>query len=447
MKYLAAMKKAFIVLVLWTGFITAANAEDLMSIYQQALQNDPTIAQAKATRDANAEVVPQAYAGLLPNVIAAANTTSVRTSANTPNSASGFTADNSINQHSYTLTLTQPLFNLQNWMSVRAAHATEKQADATYNFALQDLIMRVSTAYFNVLAAQDNLRFTSAEKTATNNQLKQIKERYQVGLATMTDVYQAQASYDALVAQEIAAQNQVANAMEALKQITDLPYGQLAPLGENVPLLAPQPADPVKWTCAAEQYNWNLLAARYAAQAAKETVRQNFAGHFPTLNAVGQYQKGNNLSFTAPATTESQSDVGLQLSMNLFQGGLVASQTRQAQDKYVGLSDAMEATHRQVIFDTQQSFNNVMAGISKIQADRIAVVSAQSALESMNAGYKAGTKTILDVLTAQQNLYQAQANLSTDQYAYINNTLALKEAAGTLNIQDVMAINHWLKND
>lgn len=445
------MMKRTLFLLLTCGIVSNAYATDLFTVYQEALKCDPVLAQAEATRNSVQEGVPQSRAGLLPSLISSGSLIDDRNSEQNVSSEKGFligpASSGSGNQHSYQLSLDQPIFNFQNWMKLRASKDTAKKADATYNAAFQDLIIRVSTAYFNVLQAQDKLRFIKANKKAVGDQLKQIKERYQVGMATMTDVYQAQANYDSLNAQEITAQNTVMNNFEALRQITGQSYHKLDPIGAHFSLISPMPANSQEWIRAGENNNWTLLAARYAEQAARENIRVNYAGHFPTLDATEQFQHGNGAALGFPQNTTSnvwRSDVGLQVKLPLYQGGLVMSQTRQAQDDYLVASDAMVAAHRLVVFQAQQAYNNVMASISTVKADRIAITSNQSALDSIVAGYQAGTKTILDVLTAQQNLYQAESNLSADQNTYILNTLALKQAAGSLNAGDVLAVNRWL---
>jgi len=443
------MKKLMLIFMLGVS-LPAFAATDLLTVYQQALQQDPTLQKADAERNANKENVPQSVAGLLPTLAGQAGTTNIRTSSAAPTIASAFVPTSNYNQNSYTLTLTQPLFNFQNWMQLRASKASAKQSDASYNAALQDLIIRTSSAYFNALKAQDNLHYIQAQKKSVGNQLKQIRERFRVGMATMTDVYQAQANFDSLKAQEIAAQDQIMNSFEALRQITGVDYSALAPLKEGLPLVHPVPDNAGIWVKTAEKNNWDLLAARFAEQSAKENIRVNYAGHFPTLNAVGQYQNGNPnaMGFSSPDGGRQWSrSAGLQLSVPIFSGGAVLSKTRQAQDLYIAASDDMEIAHRQTIFNTQQAFNNVTAGISKISADRLTVTSAKSALESIQAGYRVGTKTLLDVLQGEQVLYQAQATLSADQYDYVLNTFALKQAAGSLSAMDVINVNdHWLSH-
>lgn len=439
------MKKIFFIAVMILS--TPVYAIDLLSVYQQALENDPILKQAGAERDATKETFPQSRAALLPNLSASANTAFTRTSAGRVNSITGLREGDGYNNHSYGIKLSQPILAVSSWMNLRSASDIAKQADATYAAALQDLIIRVASAYFNVLQAQDNLRYTQAQKVATGTQLKQIKERYEVGLGTMTDVYQAQASYDALTAQEISAKNDIANSLEALRQITGKNYASLVPVHEKFPFVMPEPNDPLQWINAAEKQNWILRAAHYAQLSARENVHANYAEHLPTVAAVGQYQKGNNLSSRLISTNQEQwaSTVGVEVNLPLFQGGYQVSKVREAQDKYASANDHLEATHRQVILETQQAFNNIIASISKIQADQLAITSAQSALDSTRAGFKAGTKTVLDVLTAEQNLYHAQTNYSTDQYAYIINTFTLKKAVGVLCTADVQQINQWLQ--
>lgn len=419
--------------------------ENLLSVYQQALNNDPILAQAKADAMANKEAVPQSESALLPSLNGSANTTSVYF--NQPDlNISGQT-----NRHAYQLSLTQPVFNLQNWWQFKVTKAVAKKADATYQASLQGLMIRVSQAYFNVLQAKDTLQFIHAQKIAVARQLKQIHSRYQVGMVAMTDVYQAQASYDALTAQEINAENNVLNAIQALSAITNKTYDSrfLATLKENMPALQiPEPKNIQQWCRIAEKNNWTLLATYYATQAAKKAIQTNFAGHFPSVNAVGNYENGNNnisAGRFGNTGTQWQSSVGLEVNLPIYQGGLVLSKTRQAQDQYLSASSQMEFARRQAILSTQQAFNNIVTSVSKIKADKMAILSGESALDSTKAGYQAGTKTILDVLNAEKTLYEAKASLSADQYNGLFNVLLFKQAIGSLNIQDMIRLNHLLQ--
>lgn len=433
--------------------INSAHAADLTTVYQQAVQNDPTFQAALDTRNATAEGVPISAAALLPNIVGAAQSNFTQT--NAPSANSPYNNVAAFNQHDFSLSLSQPIFNLADWMALRSASATAKQADATYAAALQTLIINVSTAYFNVLQAQDTLTYTEAQKAALANQLKQIRARFDVGLATMTDVYQVQASYDAIVAQEITAKNAIINNQEALTAITNHSYSHLATLRKSFPLVTPAPSDPTQWIQSADAHNWTIRAARYGMIASHETLRQNFSNNLPTISATGSYQDGNDLggggssSGSNPSSTDSAwaTTVGVQVSVPIFSGGLTLAQTRQAEDNYAGANANLVLAQRTVDLQTEQAFNNVVAYASKVAADRVAITSAESALDATNEGFKVGTKTILDVLTAQQNVYSAETTYATDEYTYILSSLSLKQAAGTLSVEDVQAVNAWLENE
>lgn len=442
-----------------------ANATDLNTVFQQAVISDPEFQAANATRMANEEGVAISRSALLTNINGSAFSTGNKTDIDTSGPALsqgasngnasfanfGIAGSSNYNTHGYLLNATQPLFNFADWMLLRQAQATATQADYTYGAELQALIIRVATAYFNVLLAEDTLTATIAQKQANLESLQQIKSRFQVGLETMTDVDQAQASYDGLVAQEISANNNVTNSMEALRQITNETYAQLAPLKDKMPLVNPNPINLDDWTHIAEQQNLTLLAARYSVQAQHALVRANFANNFPTVNAVSTLEheaEPNSITNSIPGRqTLNQETLGVEVTVPIISGGLTIAQTAQAEDNYVFASDQMEETHRQIVFNVNESFNNVMANISKIKADRLAIISNVSALASIQAGFQAGTKTLLDVLTAQQNVFQAETTHYQDQYNYILSTLALKQAAGSLNPADVQEINSWLNSD
>lgn len=438
------MKKFAYFVVALLGLPTLASAADLMEVYNQALQSDAKFQSAYANYLSIKENVPIARAGLLPLLTAQdtlQNTKSYNSAAN-PNNT-GFQTN------TYALNLTQPIFNFSNWAKLKQASATVKQAQATYDAAAQDLMIRVAKAYFAVLAAEDSLRFTRAEKMATAKQLDQAKQRYKVGLDAITSVYDAQASYDLIVAQEIAAQNDVVNRREELREITNTFYNELAGLKDQLPLITPQPANPEDWVETAKRQNFTLAASRYAVDAAKQGVNVNFSGHLPTLNATAGYNgstQKDRVNNGLQVDTNG-SAVGLQLNVPLFAGGSVVAQTRQAQYTYQKALADLEDNYRRTLDLTRQAFNSINAYISKIKADKQAIVSNESSLRSTEAAFKVGTRTIVDVLLAQKNLFQAQRLYASDQYQYITSILSLKQAAGTLSPADLQEINNWLKKD
>jgi len=436
--------KKFAYLLLGVGLSSLTQAADLMDVYNQALQSDAKFQSAYANYLSVKENVPIARAGLLPTLTAQDTLSRAKNNSTRGNQT---LSDTHTQANAYRIDLTQPIFNFANWSLLRQANATAKQAQASYDAASQDLMTRVAKAYFNVLAAEDTLRFIRAEKLATAKQLDQAKQRYKVGLDAITSVYDAQASYDVIVASEIAAQNDVAKTQEDLREITNTLYTDLASIKDQLPLVTPQPANADAWVDTAKRQNFNLAAARYAVDASKQNVSANFAGHLPTLNAVAGYSGSNTKDrLNNVADTDNMgSSIGLQLSVPLFAGGGVVAKTHQAQYLYQKALADLDDNYRITINSTRQAFNSINALISKIKADKQAIISNESSLRSTEAAFKVGTRTIVDVLLAQKTLFQAQRQLSIDQYEYIKTILALKQAAGTLSPGDLQEINGWLK--
>jgi outer membrane protein len=243
----------------------------------------------------------------------------------------------------------------------------------------------------------------------------------------------------------------VINNKEQLREITNVYYDDIAKLKRQMPLLTPEPANIETWVAKSEQFNFNLQAALFSAQAARDQIKINFSGHLPTVDLNGSYidnhgQPGgvSGAAVTSAINTRS-TVVGLQLNMPIYQGGLVNSQVRQAQFEYQNAIALLENTHRQVSVQLRQTYNSIVDGISKIKADKQAIISQQSSVDSTDAAVKVGTRTIVDLLLAQQQLYQGQKTLAQDQYTYIINTLTLKQLTGTLTVRDIETINTWLR--
>jgi outer membrane protein len=418
-------------------------AANLLEVYEQAAGHDPIYKKAAATRLALREAKPQSIAGLLPTVGGAASATSTRSRipGQRPDIAK-------YGLETYSLNFTQPIFNFASWMTVRQASAQVKQADAAYGAAMQDLMLRVSAAYFNVLQAEDQLRITQAQKKVLMKQLDEGQQRYEVGVNTMTDVYNAQANHDLIIAQEIIDKNGVNTAYETLRGITGQRYTSLAKLNHHIPLVSPNPADIDKWVQAARQQNFNLKAFRFAADAARENIKIQAGGHVPSVGATGGYTR--NIGGPPPIGGVSvipaeTSALGLTLNVPIFQGGLVMSQVRRAQAQYQQATADMEFTHENVVTGTRQMYASVLADIAKIKADQQSIKSNSSSFESNQSAYRAGVKTNTDVLLAQKLLFDAERQYAVDQYIYLNDTLKLKNFAGTLHEKDLQIINSWLK--
>jgi len=422
---------------------------DLVTVYQEAAQNNADIAAARADYQARREVVPQARAGLLPNLSAGANYGDTRTEVDSPSvtvSRSGLV---------YQANLSQPLFRADRWFQLQAAEATSEQAALELSATEQNLILQSAETYFAVLRAQDTLASTKAEEAAFKRQLDQANERFDVGLSDKTDVLEAQAGFDTARANRLLAERAVDDAFEALVTLTNRDYLAVEGIVHTLPVLAPTPNDAKAWVDTAAAQNLNLQASLYAVTAAEENLRQRKAGHAPTLDAVASYQQGDNdsLGFTNSGGLPrysgdvSQRSIGLQLNIPLYSGGLTSSQVREAYQRLGQTEQLRESLRRQVVQNTRNLFRAVNTDVETVQARRQSIISNQSALEATEIGYQVGTRNIVDVLDAQRQLFSAVRNYNDARYDYILNNLRLKQAAGTLSPADLEALGSFLKPD
>lgn len=422
-------------------FAASANtafADDLLQIYQQALTNDPVVLQAKARRDQTFEAIEENRAPLLPTVSAQVGYD--KGWRDPGNDTRGLTG---------TVNLNQVVYDHSAWVGLDLAEKAASQADTVYAASLQQLIIRVTTAYFNVLAAKDTFEYQQAEKRAIERQLEQTKQRFAVGLTAITDVHEAQAQYDLATASVISAQNDLTNSYEALREITGIDHTDLKVLDtQRFSASKPTPEQTNDWQKLAEDNNLSILSDQLAKDIAKETIKLRQAGHMPSLSLNASYSKDLDQHTNGVSQPDlDNSSVGLMLSIPIFEGFSVTSQVKQAKYAYVEASQALEQTHREVVRSVRSNFNDVTASMSSIKAYEQSVVSAESALKATQAGFEVGTRTIVDVLNSTYNLYNAKRQLSTARYSYINSILALKQAAGTLTEADVLSINNGLTEE
>lgn len=439
------MKKLlFCLLFTIAGVPSVTYATDLMDIYRQALENDTVFKEAYSTYMSSREAIPQARSALYPQLNIgsqlARNVQDVITS--------GIHLAQTYGSTQWTVTASQAVFNYQSWAKVQQAKASVKASQATFNDAAQNLILRTSKAYFDVLFARDTLSFAEAKKRANKRSLDQAEERFKVGLDAITSVYEAKAAYDQSIAEVISAKNNQINQNENLRKLTNHVYEYLSPLRDSrIPLIKPEPDNVDEWIDIGLKQNYNLYAAKYSLQAARENMKSLSAGGWPTLAVQGNSnQTRNNItnpSILIPAK-QTLSNVALALNFPIVQGGLVQSQTRQAQFDFQSSSEQLEKTYRDVVVNSNIAFNNIIDGISKVKADRQTVVSRVNSLESTEAQFQVGTRTMVDVVNAQQRLFESQTQLAQDQYNLINSLLTLKYLAGTLNANDIEEVNSWL---
>ncbi|MNF74573.1 Outer membrane protein TolC precursor [compost metagenome] len=436
--------------MVWAAQASLATNTDLVSVYQEAVNNNADLAAARAQYGAQKEVVPQARAGLLPNLSGGAEIANVRTDIDAPSAIANR------NAHVYQATLAQPLFRADRWFQFQAAKDVNEQAALQLSATEQNLILQTAENYFNVLRTQDNLASTKAEEAAFKRQLDQSNERFDVGLSDKTDVLQSQASYDTARANRILAQLQVDDAFEALVTLTNREYNSIQGIVHTLPILPPAPNDAKAWVDTAAQQNLNLLASNYAVNAAEETLKQRKAGHAPTVDAVAQYKKGDNdaLGFSNPSAfgqpysgDVSQTSVGLQLNIPIYSGGLTSSQVRQSYSQLEQSEQQRESLRRQVVENTRDLHRAVNSDVEQVQARRQSIISNQSAVEATEIGYQVGTRNIVDVLDAQRQLYTSVRNYNNSRYDYILDNLRLKQAAGTLSPGDLQDLKRYLKAD
>lgn len=443
-KKLSIYAKLILGIYLFFASFTPIFAADLIDIYKAALNSDPIYQAAVSTRLSQREAIPQSVAVLLPNISAQANISNNYQTIIQPPTPGQPNGISNFQSQGYNISMRQPLININDWLAVRQANNTGKQADLTLAAAAQDLIFRVATAYFNVLSAQDTLRLTQAEKAAECKQLNQAQKRVQVGLDALTSVYEAKAAYDKSVAVEISAENTLRNNQEALRQLTGQTYSSINSFAKKIPLQVPQPNNIEDWINAATQNNLKLMAARYGVEVAREKIKMQASGHLPSLSLIGNYKKTDTFNNAPSSLNSNGGTLGLELDVPLFSGGAVSSKTRQAQYDFQTASANLDNTYRLLIINTRQKYNDVLADISKIKAEQQAIKSAQLSLNSTEESYKAGTRTIVDVLIAQQNLYDAKRIAASDQYTYLLDTLLLKQNAGSLKPDDLVQINRLL---
>ncbi|AUL73728.1 outer membrane channel protein TolC [Pseudoalteromonas sp. 13-15] len=426
---------------------TAANAEDLLQVFEIATANDPTVLKAKAQADAQSYQADTAMAALLPQIgLTMGYTKSDSTSFESVDEK----VESDSNQFTRGLSLSQTLFDLGAWNSLDIADKQALQANAQYDSAKQNLIVRVAEGYFNVLSAIDNLEFIKTEKRAIERQLEQTKQRYAVGLTAITDVHEAQAQFDNSVAQEIIANNSVETAREQLREITGKYHAKLDFLNTETFSTTKPARDSSDFLNIAKDKNISLQVAKVTVDIAQDQIKLARAGHYPKLTLSASY--GDSLtdadrdgtSLTRQPRADSTS-VGLNFSLPLYSGGATVAATDQARAFYVAASQDYEANYRAITRTVITSYNQVVSDIATYKALEQAVVSAQSALKATEAGFEVGTRTIVDVLVSTQNLYNAKRNLADVRYRYVLSTLRLKQAAGTLTSKDLVAINQGLK--
>jgi len=416
-----------------------AAGDDLMSSYELAQQSDPEYQAAIAAHQAALEVAPQSRAALLPSIglsgLASRDRYDPRNSGDTSYATN----------QTYSVGLRQAIYQRASLLQLEQADSSIAQANAQLAAAQQDLLLRVTTRYFLVLGALDNLEFVQADKAAIGRTLEQAQKRFEVGLAAITDTLDAQARYDLAVSDEINAEKLLDDAREALREVTgELPVDPEI-LQSEIPLLKPDPADQDEWVTAAIDQNPLLLAAIAATQVAKQEIQVQNSGHYPSLDLTADYSYRDTQFGGFNALERNDSAIGLELTVPIYQGGLITSRTRQSRYTYTQTREEQEKQLRSTERSARDTYRGVISGISKVEALQNAVVSNEKAVEAAEAGFEVGTRSIVDVLDAQRELLRARRDYARSRYDYLLDTLRLKQAAGILSETDLAQINNLLE--
>ncbi len=420
----------------------SAAAADLLQIYREAQDNDPTFAAARATAEAGQERIAQGRAGLLPSLTLSGTTVWNENEI----SIGRTTVKPQYNSNSYTATLSQPLFRWQNWVQYGQGKLQAGLAEAQLQQARQDLILRVAQAYFDVLYAEENLRALEANKTAIAQQLESAKKNFEVGTATITDTHEAQARYDLAVAQEIGAQSELEVRRRALQAITARDPGSLAQVKADASLQPPVPADMGKWVEAAETGSISVQIQQANADIAVLEVDKQRAGHYPTLDLVANAGRSRAVTSglpPAPLETDFQ-NIGVQLAIPIFQGGIVVSRQREAVANRAAAQASLEAARRAAVLAARQYFLGVVNGLAQLRALAAAKLSSRSALESNKLGYEVGVRINIDVLNAENQVYQTRRDFAKAALDTLMAQLKLKAAVGALGEDDLISANALL---
>jgi outer membrane protein len=426
--------------------ICPLKAQDLSETFELALQNDPVLKQAEANQLATGESKPQSIARLLPNISANGlsskdwlSNKKYQVDARSPDYR-GPTQD--YWSFSFNIKLTQPLFHWDYWIQLSQSDNQIAQAEADYQAVLQKLMVRTAEAYFNVLSAQDTVELILTEKEAISRQLDQAKQRFEVGLNAITDVYEAQAGFDEAIAKEIEAVHDLENKKEALREIIGDNAVELNSLGATLPLLKPEPANITDWSNSAESNNFNIIAAFNKAEFSRKSIDLQRAGHYPQLDMIAS-DLISDVNSTSGFRGDTQS-IGVQLNIPLFEGGAVNSRTRQASYQYEAAKENLIAVKRAVKREVKDAYNGVLSNIGRVEALKTAVKSAESALEASEAGYEIGIRTMIEVLAEQRNLYRAKRDYYRSRYDYLINSIKIKQASSSLTQNDLEQINRLL---
>ncbi|MDO6512641.1 TolC family outer membrane protein [Neptuniibacter sp. 2_MG-2023] len=410
---------------------TSVNAGQLADIYQLALNNDPQLKAAEAAYNAEKEIEIQSRASLLPSLSLSANTTSI--DSDTAN----------YNNHGYTLALTQPVFNAASWFTFKQGKVLSQQASLQFDVEQQNLISRTVEAYLSVLRAKSDLQTSEAQERAIKRRLDQVNAQFEVGLIANTDVQEAQASYDNARVARIAAEGDLDNSYEELARLTGTGFEVIAQLSDDYPIEEPTPSQAKPWLDKAMSSNLTLKVASLATESARRAAQAGHAGHYPTLSLSASYDYDDGTSSTDYGIDTSS--IGLTLSVPLYSGGSVSSKSRELEQRLVQAQFNQDDTLRAVTQSTRSLLRDLRTGALSVRALKQSIKSSEIALQATEEGYNVGTRNVVDVLQAEQQLYTSKRDYATARFNFVQNLITFKQQIGTLSPEDINELDRWLE--
>lgn len=429
----------------------SANAADLMDVYEAARASDPQLAIAEANARGSDAGVGVARAALLPQISASygkdRSWQEFSQLGQDPGAPPLAITESSGRSSTIGASLQQSIYDHSDYMRLRAAKASRSKGELDRDAAVDQLIVRVSEAYFNVLTAQTNLASAEAQEKAVGRQLEQAEQRFEVGLSAITEVHEARAQFDSARAAVIQAQNGLDDTFEALAEITGAPIDAVKPLQDEIPLEKPTDGGLEDWVNSAMEMSPAIKAQQQQLESATYNAKAAWSGHLPTLGLSGRYTDVSTEGELSPfdRVDPLSKSLNLTLSVPLYAGGGTQAGYRQAVANRDAAAEGLEQTRRAVTRQTRSAYRSVVAGISSVEARKQALVSARSALEATQAGFEVGTRTIVDVLLSQQQLFNQEREYARARHDFILSQLRLKQSTGTIDVSDLQAVNALLK--
>lgn len=440
------VRSRFLLAALLGTVMTSVSAESLLEAYELAKQNDPKHQAMRAEFEATSFGVKEARAGLLPQVAYIYGRTNTNQNIVNSENAVFATGQASYPTNDRTLSISQPVFRLAAWRNWQQSKASERQAAAAFAASEQDLMLRTATAYMNVLAAQDALAFAKGEQESIKRQLLLANEKFKSGQAIKVNLYDAEARHALKESDVIAAQNDLADKQQALREIIGVEMSSLSPLPRSTPLLVPDPQSAEDWVSSSLHNNLLLEARRQAVEVASREVDKRKAGYYPTVDlAISRNQRTTGGSLFGGGSSVNTNDVMFRINIPIYEGGATSAQTGAASARHRAAQQDLERDRRQVERQARAAYQGLVSGRVRVQALDKSVESLEGSRHLKEEGYKAGISTILGVLDAERDLFAARRDASQSRYDYQLNTLRLKQAAGTLSESDIVNVSNVMQ--